>query len=851
MFTLFPLFSRFAKGSPQGKASAQGQSSPPTQSRPLRLETLESRRLLTFGPSGGETLLNQQLAGAQEYVQLAVDDQGNTVAVWESAGQDGDDTGIFGRRFDSQGQPLGNEFQINTTTAGRQYRPVVDILADGGFVVAWTGSDGSGTGIFGQRFDALGQPVNGELALNSYTADSQYLPSVAALAGGGFVATWSSLNQIGNDLGVFARRFDAAGQPLAPEFHVNVDFNGSNGQHDPFVAAGADGRFVIAWGGWQGRQLTDIQAQRYAADGSPLGANFPVNTHASSYQSEPVVAIAPNGDFVIVWHSHGQDGSGTGIYAQRYSASGSAQGAEFLVNTYTPGDQASPSVAYDDAGDFLISWFSNGQDGSAEGIYAQRFAADGTRLGGEFRVNTTTAGTQGRNPGLASWGAGNYVIGWHGNGIGDADGVFAQRYTSNAPPIADAGGPYSIREGQSLTLDGLQSNDPDGDSLTFAWELNGDGLFDDAVGAQPTLTWSQLIQLGWDDNGSHTVQLRATDPSGATDGSQASVTILNAPPTLSISAPLVVVPGENFTLQLAATDPSPRDAADLFLYAIDWDGDGSIDETVQSTSSLSANHAFPTAGSFAISAWAEDKDGGRSATQAVRVEVQTARLEQGVLIVGGSVGGDEIKIKTARGGKIKLHFKNVLRQKYAGVQQIVVYGQDGDDKIHIGNSVTVDAHLFGGLGDDHLRGGRGDDLLDGGPGDDLLKGGRGNDILQGGEGSDVLLGGGGRDLLIGGRGSDLLQGGREQDLLVAGYTDFDGNQTMLEAIRASWSRPLQYGQRLADLRGPAFNFREGETLHDDGAVDELEGDSGRDALFSAPLDLVNDRRRNEFWDFGS
>jgi hypothetical protein len=80
------------------------------------------------------------------------------------------------------------------------------------------------------------------------------------------------------------------------------------------------------------------------------------------------------GDFVIAWESGGnQDGSFYGIFAQRYNAAGVEQGSEFQVNTFTPNTQSSPSVAMDAAGDFVIGWTSQNQDGSSLGIFAQRY----------------------------------------------------------------------------------------------------------------------------------------------------------------------------------------------------------------------------------------------------------------------------------------------------------------------------------------------------------------------------------------------------------------------------------------------------------------------------------------------
>src|SRR5947199_350489 len=94
------------------------------------------------------------------------------------------------------------------------------------------------------------------------------------------------------------------------------------------------------------------------AAAQPLGSEFRVNTYTTSYQGRPRVAADGAGNFVVVWGSVVQDGSGTGVFGQRYSSSGAPQGPEFRVNTYTTGDQRSPSVAADAAGNFVVVWQS-------------------------------------------------------------------------------------------------------------------------------------------------------------------------------------------------------------------------------------------------------------------------------------------------------------------------------------------------------------------------------------------------------------------------------------------------------------------------------------------------------------
>ena len=106
------------------------------------------------------------------------------------------------------------------------------------------------------------------------------------------------------------------------------------------------------------------------------------------------MAALAGGGFVVTWTSSGQDGSLAGIYGQRYAADGTAVGSEFRVNTFTTNYQSYPSVTALAGGGFVVTWSSYGQDGSPYGIYGQRYAADGTALGSEFRVNTFTTDTR-------------------------------------------------------------------------------------------------------------------------------------------------------------------------------------------------------------------------------------------------------------------------------------------------------------------------------------------------------------------------------------------------------------------------------------------------------------------------
>ncbi len=124
----------------------------------------------------------------------------------------------------------------------------------------------------------------------------------------------------------------------------------------------------------------------------PLGEEFQVNTYTTGSQSQPAVAMDSESGFVVVFGSP-QDGSGRGIFGRLFDSSGKPTSGEFPVNTHTPGAQERPAVARDAAGNFVVVWESDSQDGSSHGVLGRRFDADGDPLGGEFQVNTYTTGS--------------------------------------------------------------------------------------------------------------------------------------------------------------------------------------------------------------------------------------------------------------------------------------------------------------------------------------------------------------------------------------------------------------------------------------------------------------------------
>jgi hypothetical protein len=397
---------------------------------------VESTAFLTINASTiqGEFKVSTYSTSVQSKSKIAMDSNGNYVVVWHSNGQDGSLYGIYAQRYNNTGAKVGPEFKVNTTTLNNQIQPSVAMDSDGDFVISWQGEQAvTGYDIYIQRYNSSGNTVGTQQMVNTYTTSHQKSSRVAMDSDGDFVVTWHSNLQDNSLYGIYAQRYNNSGNKVGPEFQVNTYTN--NYQLAPSIGMDSGGDFIIAWhsAGEDGSGY-GIYAQRYNPSGGTVGTEFKVNTFTNSEQMDPAVAMDSLGNSVIAWHSFSQEGADWGTYAQRYNTSGNTVGAEFRVNTYLPSHQTYPSVAMDNDGDFVIAWSSNLQDGENYGIYGQRYNSSGNTVGPEFHVTTYTTNNQ-KSSGIAIDSDGDFAVTWSSFGQdGDGYGIFGQRYDSSGNP---------------------------------------------------------------------------------------------------------------------------------------------------------------------------------------------------------------------------------------------------------------------------------------------------------------------------------------------------------------------------------------------------------------------------------
>jgi hypothetical protein len=328
--------------------------------------------------AAGTPLSSESVLGApsEAYVSAATMGSDEFVAAWWSAFATND---VLVRRIDASGTPAGSVVTANTASDARGDPAIAGNAS--GFVVVWPGgTNANGRGPTGRLFDTSGAPLTGELTLAAATTALPGDVSVGMDAAGNFVVVWKEVTTNA----IVARHFDAAGTALGAEFVVEqggVSYYAYPQFPDVDVAPG--GHFLVVWedASQPGDDDKAIIARAYEAGSSAGGALLQVNQQTLGRQHEPRVAADADGNFVVVWEDDGgRAGYGyIDIAARRVDATGASLGDEFSVATVNGGYQYLPNVGGSASGEFMVVW--NDDDnayvwGSGSAVVARGFAAD-------------------------------------------------------------------------------------------------------------------------------------------------------------------------------------------------------------------------------------------------------------------------------------------------------------------------------------------------------------------------------------------------------------------------------------------------------------------------------------------
>ena len=390
-----------------------------------------------------EALVNTTFASDQSKPAIASAPDGSTVAVWQSNDQDGSLLGVFGQRYDTAGAKSGSEFQVNVTTADVQQSPAVAMDQYGNFVVVWEGIKDQVAeleNVYFRLFASDGTALSSEVTVNSTNSklDSQLAPDVARLPAGQFAVVWTSFGETGgNKSDVMIRCFDTIGNTSkADAFANSVKTDTQRNAH--VAATNAIGSYYLVT--WDSFAEDGSAPSSWAVRGQLFNANncsavdsaLAFNATTAAEQQTSDVAVAPSGDFLVVWQSSQTAANGFDIWARqlRWNATTNKYElqTEFKVNPVVVDEQSYPTLSALTDDGFLVSWQTKAEDEDKFSLKAIKLDKLLKSVGNDWLVNLSTTGDQ-QHPSIAPLPTGGYVVGWDSPGQdGSGTGVISRRF---------------------------------------------------------------------------------------------------------------------------------------------------------------------------------------------------------------------------------------------------------------------------------------------------------------------------------------------------------------------------------------------------------------------------------------
>jgi Ca2+-binding RTX toxin-like protein len=625
---------------------------------------------------------------------------------------------------------------VNSTSAGDQLFADVAKLASGEFVVVWQSSNGGEPYLFGRRFTSSGEPIGAQFDV-AVDAGTGYKqdPAVAALPNGGFVVAWNTPD--GSGEGIAARFFTSSGTAAGPEFRITEPGLGT--EADPQVVVLNDGSVLITWTNNEG---VNIEGRRYNAGGAPTSEVFTISTDIDETDSQVSTAVLTDGSQIVAWRRI--SGDDRNIVFQRFAADGTRIGGEVMANASLAGLQERPAVTALPGGGFMLAWTATSGVGQPGDIVLQRFSAAGARIGGEINVTGDIDGSS-LAPALTTLADGGLAVSFQSDGR-----MMVRRYDAAAQPVGEA---WPVSAGgfpQRANLAGLddgsfvavwdQATTGDSGQILMAHLRPGEILTEAADRVMATQNSDFIEGYGGDD------ELRGGGGDDIIEGGLGADRIIGG---AGFDVAGYSGASSAVTLNLLTGSHSGEAAGDTFhgieQYALTRFDDrftgGAANDSVRGLAG--ADLLIGGGGNDVLDGGDGDDvlEGGAGADA----------------LIGGAGTDEASYLRDAAGLAI-----NLLTGANAGAAAGDTFFSVERFTLSRFNDVFTGSDLAdrvsGELGDDDLRGGGGNDVLEGGGGNDLLDGGAGADLMSGGGGDDRFLVENAADFVLeaAGEGSDTV-----------------------------------------------------------------------------------------------
>lgn len=258
-------------------------------------------------PIGEAFQVNEASDALESHPEAISLGDGRIAVTWETR------NAVFVRLVSADGV-IGPEIRVNQTRASETSRPTLARDPSGVVMLAWTGRDGSGTGVFARLFDRDLRPLTDELVVNGDRHSHQRRPSVAPSRTDGFLVAWMGRTGKPGEWRIFTQAVSADGQLIGVERLVSGD--SADADNSATVVTSLDGRYLVLWLTWARPFPIFVGGVELDASGQAMSEIFQVNSEQPLQQDRMDAVVAPDGSILVTWEGYA-DRSTLGISTRR------------------------------------------------------------------------------------------------------------------------------------------------------------------------------------------------------------------------------------------------------------------------------------------------------------------------------------------------------------------------------------------------------------------------------------------------------------------------------------------------------------------------------------------------------
>lgn len=271
-----------------------------------------------------DILISEITSVDNEDPDVAMDANGNFVVLWEretyyysecSSNYSNYPDVIYARTFNAMGVPDGPSFPISDQPSVDSDDPAIAMDSDGNWVAVWETARCNDyyCDVYAKIFDSSNSATSSELLVNTNTYDNEDV-DVAIDSNGDFIVAWE-ITENYSTYNVFIRKFNNIGTAQSGEIQVNDTT--TDDQDDVRIAMDSDGNFIVVWeSDYQDGDENGVYYKLFNSSCVALTGELPVNEETNNSQDDPAVALNDAGNIAFVWESDEQDGDGDGVFTR-------------------------------------------------------------------------------------------------------------------------------------------------------------------------------------------------------------------------------------------------------------------------------------------------------------------------------------------------------------------------------------------------------------------------------------------------------------------------------------------------------------------------------------------------------